>query len=185
MKSIGLGGWCITKTRAVPFDIGKGYVVQIAGRARRQILPPLVGDYFKAQEEEIKKEMGESQDPVLTRTEESQCQPSQPLRSEPQGSQPSTAIAPIQQNLSKSTYMKLKHLRSRVNTLPSVHEEREKGLVIAVPDLIAHWLQVKLVHDVWDGLPFHEQTFGRMLRVCLQCDLTAKLEGIFARRRNN
>ena len=133
----------------------------------------LVGDYFEAKEEEIKKEMEEPQESQLTRTEGSQCQPSQPACSESQGSQPSTALVPIQP---KSTSVGLHHLRSRADTLSSTHEERKKGLVIAVLDLIAHWLQVKdvkLVHDVWDGLPPHEQTFDRVLRVCLQCDLTA------------
>ena len=136
----------------------------------------LVGDYFEAKEEEIKKEMEEPQESQLTRTEESQCQPSQPLSSESKGSHSSVAPVPIQPGLSRSTSTKLRHLRSRSKALSSVHEERGKRLVIAVLDLIAHWLQVKdvqLIHDIWGGLPLHERTFDRVLGVCLQCDVTA------------
>jgi len=136
----------------------------------------LVGDYFELKKEEIKKEMEEPQESQLTRTEESQCQPSQPLSSESQGSQPSVAPVPIQLGPSKSTSTKLRHLRSRSKALSSVHEERKQRLVIAVLALIAHWLQVKdveLIHDIWEGLPLHERTFDRVLGVCLQCDVTA------------
>ena len=136
----------------------------------------LVGDYFEGKQEEIKKETEDLQESQLTQTDGSQCQPSQPLSSESQGSQPLTASAPIRSGSSKSACVKLQHLRSCIKSLSSVHEERKKRLVIAVLDLIAHWLRVKdvtLVHDVWDSLPLHEQTFDRVLRVCLQCDLTA------------
>ena len=132
----------------------------------------LVEDYFEAKEEEIKKGMEETQESQLTRTEGTQCQPSQPLASESQGSQP----LPTQSGPSESTPMKPHHLRSRIKSLSSRHEERKKRLVVAVLDLIAHWLQVKdvkLVHDVWNDLPLHEQTFDRVLRVCLQYDLSA------------
>ena len=136
----------------------------------------LVGDYFEAKKEEIKKEMEGPQQSQLTWTDESQCQPSQPLSSESQGSQPTVAPLSIQPGRPKSTSIKLQHLRSRAKALSSVHEERRKRLVIAVLDLIAHWLQVKdvtLIHDVWDGLPPHERTFDRVLRVCLQCEVSA------------
>ena len=134
----------------------------------------LVGDYFEAKEEEIKKEAEDLPESQLTRTDGSQCQ--QPLSSESQVSQPLTASAPIRSGSSKSTSVKPQHVRSCVKSLSSVHGERKKRLVIAVLDLIAHWLRVKdvkLVHDVWDSLPLHEQTFDRVLRVCLQSDLTA------------
>lgn len=136
----------------------------------------LVGDYFEAKEEEIKKEAEESQKSQLTWTDESQCQPSQPLSSESQGSQPTVAPLPIQPGLSKSRSIKLQHLRSRARALSSAHEERRKRLIIVVLDLIAHWLRVKdveLIHDVWDGLPLHVRTFDRVLAVCLQCNITA------------
>jgi len=136
----------------------------------------LIGDYFEVKEEEIKKEAEESHESQLTRTEGSQCQPLQPRPSESQGSQPAVPPVPIQSGLSKSTSMKRQCLRSHTKALSLVYEERRKRLVIAVLDLIAHWLQVKdlkLIHDVWDSLPLHERTFDRMLRVCLQCDLTA------------
>ena len=136
----------------------------------------LVGDYFEAKEEEIKKETEGPQESQLTWTDESQCQPSQPLSSESHGSPPTLAPLSTQTGLSKSTSIKLQHLRSRSKARSSVHEERRKRLVIAVLDLIAHWLQIKdvtLIHDVWDGLPSHERTFDRVLRICLQCDVTA------------
>jgi hypothetical protein len=87
-------------------------------------------------------------------------------------------VAPVpiqQQGMSESTSTKLRHLRSRSKGFSSL-QERRKRLVIAVLDLIAHWLQVKdvqLIHDIWDGLPLHERTFDRVLGVCLQCDVTA------------
>ena len=136
----------------------------------------LVGDYFEAKEEEIKKEMEGPQESQLTWSEESQCRPLQPLSSESKGPHPSAAPVPIQLGLSRSTSTKLQHLRSRPKALSSVHEERGKRLVIAVLDLIAHWLQVKdvqLIHDIWGGLPLRERTFDRVLGVCLQCDVTA------------
>ena len=136
----------------------------------------LVGDYFEGKEEEIKKETEVLQESQLTQTDGSQCQPSQPLSSESPNLQPLTAPALIRSGSSKSISMKLQHPRSAVKSLSSVRDERKNRLVIAVLDLIAHWLQVKdvkPVHDVWDSLPLHEQTFDRVLRFCLQCDLAA------------
>jgi hypothetical protein len=147
-----------------------------SGASTRTDTTTLVGDYFEAKEEEIKKEMEEPQESQLTRTADSQGLPSQPLASESQVSQPLIAPAPALPGPSKPTSAKLRYLPSRVKALSSVQEERKKGLVVAVLDLIAHWLRItdaKLVHDIWDSLPLHEQTFDRVLTVCLQCDLTA------------
>ena len=133
----------------------------------------LVGDYFEA-EEEIK-EAEKPQESQLTWTEGSQGQDSQPLSSESQASQVPMASAPIQLEPSKSVSRKLQHLQLCVNSLSSVQEERKNRLIVAVLDLIAHWLKikdVKLIHDIWDSLSLHERTFDHMLRVCLQCDLT-------------
>lgn len=135
----------------------------------------LIGDYFEGKEEEIKKETEVLQESQLTQTDASQCQPSQPLSSESPNLQPFTTPALIRSRSPKSIPMKLQHPRPAVKSLSSVRDERKNRLVIAVLDLIAHWLQVKdvkLVHDIWDSLPLHEQTFGRVLRFCLQCDLT-------------
>jgi hypothetical protein len=136
----------------------------------------LVGEYFEAKKEEIEKEMQGLQESQLTRTEGSQGQPSQQLFLEAEGSAPQTTPAPIRPGPLTSTPIKQQHPRPRVDAQSSVDEERKKRLVIAVLDLIAHWLQiedVRLVHDVWDSLPLHDQTFDRVLSVCLQCGLTS------------